>query len=213
MIKISDNSKILFLGDSITDVSFNRKQNATLKGRDIFALQVSRKLKRQYKNLEIFYKGIASNRTYHIYDRLTKDCISLEPDIIILLIGVNDAWENYVPEEYPPLRRPMEPHMKEIYRRLKAELDDTQILVLLPFMIDTVKEKLPFHEVLNQYREKLRAMADENDAEIIDLQAEFNEAQKSIAPALLATDGIHPTNLGHKVIADAILKSIGEEKR
>ncbi len=208
MITVNDNSKILFIGDSITDISFNRKQNLRLKGRDIYALQISRRLKKQYKNLSFFYKGIASNRTYHVYDRLTKDCISLNPDIIVMLIGVNDAWENYVPEDYPPLRRPMEPHMKEIYRRLKAELDNVQILVLLPFMIDTIETKLPFHKILGEYREILRSMAEENGADIIDLQEEFNKTQKCVEPALLATDGIHPTNLGHKVIADAVMKKI-----
>lgn len=208
MIEVKNNSKILFLGDSITDIKFNRRMNRTLKGKKVYALQVADELKKHSCNLKFFYKGIASDRTYLIYDRLTKDCINLKPDIIIMLIGVNDAWEHYVPEQYPPLRRPMEPHMREIYRRLKAELDDVQILFLLPFMIDTIEEKLPFHKILNEYREELRIMAEENGAQIVDLQSEFDKAQKSIKPKELATDGIHPTNLGHKVIADAVLQQI-----
>ncbi len=206
MIKLNDNSKILFIGDSITDIKFNRKFNHNLHGRDVYALQVSRALKKKYDNLTFFYKGIASDRTYLVYDRLTADCIKLKPDVIVMLIGVNDAWENYVPEEYPPLLRPMEPHMKEIYRRIKAELNGAQILFLLPFMIDTVEAKLPFHKVLNEYREVLKQMAVENGAEVIDLQEEFDLAQKAVEPAALATDGIHPTNSGHKVIAEAVLK-------
>ncbi len=206
MIKLKNGYKILFLGDSITDRHFNMRENHRLKGKNIYALQVAKKLKKKYDGLEFFYKGIASNRTYHVYDRLTKDCIDLKPDVIVMLIGVNDAWENYVPEEYPPLLRPMEPHLKEIYRRLNAELKDTQVLVLLPFMIDTVKEKLPFHKVLNEYRAVLKRYAQENCAETIDLQEEFNAVQKSVSPKDLATDGIHPTDLGHKYIADAILK-------
>jgi len=208
MINIKNNSRILFLGDSITDIKFNRRMNIKLHGKKIYALQVADELKKHSRNLKFFYKGTASDRTYLVYDRLTKDCINLKPDIIIMLIGVNDAWEHYVPEQYPPLKRPMEPHMKEIYRRLKAELDDVQILFLLPFMIDAIEEKLPFHKTLNEYREKLRIMAEENNAQIIDLQAEFDTAQKSINPKELATDGIHPTNLGHKIIADAVLKQI-----
>ncbi len=210
MINIKDGSRILFIGDSITDIGFNRRMNSTLHGRNIYALQVAKTLKKKYKNLTFFYKGIASNRTYHIYDRLTKDCISLNPDIIIMLIGVNDAWENYVPEEYPPLKRPMIPHMKEIYRRLHAEAENAQLLMLLPFMIDTVPEKLPFHKTLGEYRDILKDMAEENGADIIDLQAVFADAQKSIYPYDLATDGIHPTNLGHKVICDAVLKAFPE---
>ena len=209
MIEIKDGCRILFLGDSITDIKFNRRFAYKIHGSRVYALQVSKELKKTYKNLKFFYKGIASNRTYHIYDRLTKDCINLKPDIIVMLIGVNDAWENYVPEQYPPLLRPMEPHMKEIYRRLNAELKNTKLLVLLPFMIDSVKEKEPFHKVLDEYRRKLADMAAANSAEIIDLQQMFNEVQKKISPAELAVDGIHPTSLGHKFIAEEVLKRLG----
>lgn len=97
-----------------------------------------------------------------------------------MLIGVNDAWENYVPEQYPPLLRPMEPHIREIYRRLKMELPTTQILYLMPFMIDSVEEKLPFHSVLGEYREILRNIAEENGALVVDLQDVFNKHRKPL---------------------------------
>lgn len=206
MIKMKDGARILFIGDSITDIKFNRQFAYKIHGRNVYAFQAAKQLKKKYKNLKFFYKGIASNRTYHLYDRLTKDCISLKPDIIIMLIGVNDAWEHYVPEQYPPLLRPMEPHIKEIYRRLNTELPDAQLLVLLPFLIDTMPEKKPFHKILDEYRAVLYDFADKNGAEILDLQAVFNKAQLETPSVKLAVDGIHPTNLGHKLIADAVLK-------
>lgn len=208
MIRVKDGFRILFLGDSITDIKFNRRFSYKIHGSKVYALQVAKELNKKYKNLEFFYKGIASNRTYHVYDRLTKDCISLNPDIIIMLIGVNDAWEHYVPEQYPPLLRPMKPHMSEIYRRLNCELDGVQLLVLLPFMIDSMPEKKPFHKVLDEYREILADMAAENNAQIVDLQQMFNVAQTKISPSKLAVDGIHPTNLGHKLIAEEVLKNL-----
>ena len=125
-----------------------------------------------------------------------------------MLIGVNDAWENYVPEQYPPLLRPMEPHIREVYRRLKMELPDTQILYLMPFMIDAVEEKLPFHKKLDEYRKTLKNIALEHGALVLDMQKVFNEAQKTIEPKKLAIDAIHPTDLGHKIMADAIEKLI-----
>ncbi len=203
-ILINKNSKILFIGDSITDVKFNRRMGSKIKGKNIYALQLKKRLKKYSRKIDVVIKGIASNRTYHVYDRLTDDCINLKPDVIIMLIGVNDAWENYVPEQYPPLLRPMEPHIREIYRRIKMELPDAQILYLMPFMIDAVEEKLPFHKTLNEFREVLKSVALENGARVIDMQEVFNEAQKTIEPEKLAIDGIHPTNLGHKVMADAI---------
>ncbi len=198
----------MFIGDSISDPKFNFKFAHKIKGRNIYALQLKKKFKNHSKDIKVEIKGIASNRTYHIYDRLTTDCIDLKPDVIIMLIGVNDAWENYVPEQYPPLLRPMEPHIREVYRRLKMELPDTQILYLMPFMIDAVEEKLPFHKKLDEYRKTLKNIALEHGALVLDMQKVFNEAQKTIEPKELAIDGIHPTDLGHKVMADAIEKLI-----
>lgn len=207
-IALNKDSKVLFLGDSITDVKFNRRKRFSIKGKNIYALQLKKRFQKHSRGIKVDIKGIASNRTYHVYDRLTSDCINLKPDVLVMLIGVNDAWENYVPEQYPPLLRPMEPHIREIYRRIKTELPATKVLYLMPFMIDAVEEKLPFHKKLDEYREMLRNIALENGAKVIDLQAVFNEKQKTIAPARLAVDGIHPTNLGHRIIADAIEKEL-----
>ena len=204
-IQIKKDSKILFIGDSITDVKFNFRFAYKFGGRKIYALQLKNKLKKYSKNIKVDIKGIASNRTYHVYDRLTKDCINLKPDVIIMLIGVNDAWENYGPENYPPLLRPMEPHIREIYRRIKTELPDTQILYLMPFLIDS-EEKLPFHKILDEYRDTLKNIALENGAAVLDMQEVFYDAQKTIDPKKLAVDGIHPTKLGHKFMADAVEK-------
>lgn len=211
MITINNDSRILFFGDSITDIKFNRKFNRKLKGKNIYALNLGNKIKRLYPKAKVFYRGIASNRVYHLYDRLTKDCIDLKPNVIIMLIGVNDAWEHYVPEDYPPLRRPMKPHLDEIYRRIKTELDGVQILFLLPFMIDTDKQKLPFHTILNEYRAELEKTALENGAEIVDLQKLFDRAQEKIEPAKLSADGIHPTELGHRIMADEICRNLSFE--
>ncbi len=205
-IQIKKDSKILFIGDSITDVKFNRRKRFTIKGKNVYALQLKKRFKKYSKNIKVEIKGVASNRTYHVYDRLTSDCISLKPDVVIMLIGVNDAWENYVPEKYPPLLRPMEPHIREVYRRLRTELPNTQILYLMPFLIDAVEEKFPYHKTLDEFREVLKSIALENGATVLDLQEVFYQAQKSIEPKKLAVDGIHPTNLGHKVMADAIEK-------
>ena len=203
-IQIKKDSKILFIGDSITDVKFNFRFAYKFSGRNIYALQLKKKFKKYSKDIKVDIKGIASNRTYHVYDRLTKDCINLKPNVIIMLIGVNDAWENYGPENYPPLLHPMEPHIREIYRRIRMELPDTQVLYLMPFLIDSVEEKFPFHKMLDEYRQVLRVVALENGAAVLDMQEIFYDAQKTFEPKKLAVDGIHPTNLGHKVMSDAV---------
>ncbi|MEG1981618.1 MAG: GDSL-type esterase/lipase family protein [Clostridia bacterium] len=206
MINVKDNDKILFLGDSITDVAFNKSMANSIGGEKTYPLVVAENLEKSHKGLEFFYKGIASDRSYLIYDRLTSDCIKLNPDIIVLLIGVNDAWEHYVPEQYPPLLRPFEPHMKEIFRRLKAEIPNAKLIMMTPFLIDTMPEKIPFHKVLEGYIEKELLWGKEFGADMIELQKAFDESAKTIPLDDMAHDGVHPTNLGHSIIANEILK-------
>ncbi|MBQ8177680.1 MAG: hypothetical protein IJ033_00655 [Clostridia bacterium] len=208
MIEIKNNQRVLFIGDSITDVKFNRKFRLSIGGANVYCLQVAKELKKKHKGLKFFYRGIASNRTYHVYDRLTKDCINLKPDLIVMLIGVNDAWENYVPEQYPPLLRPIEPHINEIYRRIAAELPNAKLITLLPFLTSTIAEKQPFHKVLDRYVGILCTAATGVADEIIDLQPLFDEAEKQTDPKLICRDSVHPTNLGHSVIANAVLKKL-----
>lgn len=45
-MKINKNDKVLFIGDSITDISFNKRFNHTIKGKNVYALQVSKEIKR-----------------------------------------------------------------------------------------------------------------------------------------------------------------------
>lgn len=210
--KSAADTKILFLGDSITDVNFNKRFRVSIGGADCYPLQTSVMLRKKFgERFEFFYKGIASNRSYHVYDRLTPDCINLKPDIIVLFIGVNDAWENYVPEEYPPLLRPFEPHMAEIFRRIETELPDAKLIVMLPFITSTIAEKQPFHEVLEDFRARLLKMAQSAKvSKIIDLQQAFDEAEKKLSPHSLSRDSVHPTNVGHKVIAEELFPVISE---
>lgn len=210
MIQVKDGMRILFIGDSITDINFNRRMHYKLKGRQVYCLQVAKALKAKHKRLTFFYRGIASNRSYHVYDRLTKDCIALKPDVIVMLIGVNDAWEQYRPMDYPPLLRPFSPHMREVFRRIKEELPERKLVVMLPFLIDTLPEKVPFHPLLNDYVKELKSLAAPTADAVIDLQLAFNVAATTTENSKLAIDGVHPTSVGHKVIAQAVLQALGE---
>ena len=205
MMEIKSSDRVLFIGDSITDVKFNKRNNRAIKGKNNFPLQVTQAWKKKGIKPKVFYRGIASNRTYHVYDRFTVDCINLKPSLIVMLIGVNDAWENYVPDKYPPLLRPLEPHLTEVFRRIKAELPEAKLIFMTPFLINTIEEKLPFHKVLDSFNERIRVVTDGYADVVISLQEKFTAAEHLYKPVELAIDGVHPTELGHSIIARAIL--------
>ena len=63
-IKIKKDSKILFIGDSITDPKFNFRIGNKIKVRNINALQLKKIIKKYSKDIMVDIIGIASNRTY-----------------------------------------------------------------------------------------------------------------------------------------------------
>ncbi len=43
-------------------------------------------------NLKIYNKGISGNKVYQLAERWDMDCLELKPDVLSILIGVNDIW-------------------------------------------------------------------------------------------------------------------------
>lgn len=83
--------KILFQGDSITDAGRSREDLTNLgKGYPLFvagALGMDEPGEYEFVN-----RGISGNRIVDIYARIKMDIINLKPDVMSLLIGVNDVW-------------------------------------------------------------------------------------------------------------------------
>ena len=208
MIEIDNNSRVLFFGDSVTDIYFNRQYDHLLHGKQVYALNIGEEIKKKFPNAEVFYKGIVDDRTYNLCNRMDDDCIALKPNVVIMLVGGNDAWEEYSPELCPPPNQTLESNMDELFGRMKNELDDVQILYVLPFLVDTLEEFHPFIKTLNQFREQLKLSAQANGIEVLDLQPVLDEAQKTFSPQKLSADSFHPTDLCHKIISDEILKHL-----
>ena len=42
--------------------------------------------------LKIYNRGISGNKVYQLAERWQADCLDLKPDVVSILIGVNDLW-------------------------------------------------------------------------------------------------------------------------
>ncbi len=88
---------ILFQGDSITDSGRERKKqlanNALSFGTGYANLAASWLLEEMAgESLRIFNRGISGNKVYQLSDRWEPDCIGLKPNVLSILIVVNDYW-------------------------------------------------------------------------------------------------------------------------
>ena len=86
--------KILFQGDSITDASRDRSDIHNL-GRG-YAFYAAELIKEKYPDIEFEFinQGIGGNRAESLLARWEEDAIAHQPDIISILVGVNDTWHN-----------------------------------------------------------------------------------------------------------------------
>lgn len=198
--------KILFIGDSITDVGRSREDPASLGAG--YPLLVSARLGlRQPGKFTFRNTGIGGDRSVDIYARIKKDCWNLEPDVISLLMGINDVWHELGDRNGVGAER-----FYRIYRMLAADtrerLPEAQLLLMEPFVLPgsgTSGDWEAFTREVPLRAQAVRQVAEEFHALYLPLQERFDERCKYAPPAYWLMDGVHPTPAGHQLIADAWL--------
>ncbi|HUT25124.1 MAG TPA: GDSL-type esterase/lipase family protein [Sumerlaeia bacterium] len=95
---IEKNDVILFQGDSITDAGRSREESGSPNnvggmGRGYAALIAWQLLaERAGEGLKCYNRGVSGNKVPQLAARWQEDCIVLKPNVLSILIGVNDIW-------------------------------------------------------------------------------------------------------------------------
>ena len=203
---------ILFQGDSITDCGRNREHPGSLGAG--YAFMTAGKIHMDYPGqYDCFNRGISGNRIVDLYARIKKDAINLQPDIMTVLIGVNDVWhefgnQNGVSNE--KYARFLEMYLCEIMEACPG----IEIILLEPFVLPGSANEAHFEAFDHEVRLRAascKAVADKLNLRFIPLQ-EAMEAQAALSkPGHVLGDGVHPTSCGHELISRklyAVLKEI-----
>ncbi len=201
--------KILFQGDSITDVGRSR-DNSRMLGSG-YPTVVSAILGSE--NPGKFYfenKGISGNRVVDVYARIKRDIINMEPDVMSILIGVNDVWHEV------DLHNGVDaPKFEKIYDMMIEEIlearPDIKIMIMEPFVIHGAATNELYDSVFRPEVEK-RAVAAKRVAErhrltFVPLMELFDKASATQPEGYWSGDGVHPTPEGHGLIAKAWLNA------
>ena len=196
--------KILFQGDSITDASRVRDNNDYL-GRGYPALVKATLNYEEPTKYEFLNRGISGNRVVDLYARLKADIINLKPDVMSILIGVNDVWHEF-DFENKPNGVDADKYFK-IYSMLidevKEALPDIKIMIMEPFALEGTGNAAYYAEFKKEVlkrAEKARAIAEKYGLPFIELQNKFDEAAKLAPNSNWLTDGVHPAEAGHELI-------------
>ncbi|MCI9449424.1 MAG: SGNH/GDSL hydrolase family protein [Clostridiales bacterium] len=195
---------VLFQGDSITDAGRSYEEDSrTGTG---YPRLVSAKLgydcPNEYKFLN---RGISGNRVVDLLSRVKCDMINLAPDVMSILIGVNDVWHELDSKNGISADK-YENLYNMLLEEVKEALPDIKLMILEPFVLggDAAEGRYDvFRQEVELRAEASRRVADKMGAVLVPLQQMFDEAEAKAPSTYWTVDGVHPTAAGHELIARA----------
>ena len=203
------NQVIVFQGDSITDWGRVRERTNPNDGLgNGYPLLVASRLlcERPKEQFQIYNRGISGNRIVDLYARWKIDALNLKPDVISILIGVNDTWHGFKSDNGVDV-----PRYEQFYRMLLAWTLESRPGVKLilgePFLLVFGDVKRSWLPEIRQRQAVVRRLAAEFHAAFIPYQQIFDAACKRAPKQHWTDDGVHPTTAGHQLMADAWRKA------
>lgn len=204
---IQPKDHLLFFGDSITDNDRNRQLSDDLGGG--YPLYIASYLEHRYPDFDLRFtnRGIGGDRIQDLLKRLTTDCLALKPDVVSILVGINDTWHtlgdpNFGSSSIGPA---FEAHYRELLSTI-IESGVTRIILMEPFLLPCPADRYEWRPDLDQRLQVIRKMALEFNCTFVPLDGRLN--QLGIAHTFqhyTGDDGVHPTRAGHVEIANAWL--------
>lgn len=192
---------VVFQGDSITDCGRVRTDSAHLGNG--YASIVGEALRS--RGATCFNRGISGNRVADLQARWQTDCLELQPDLVTLLIGINDTWRRYDSNMISPIE-PFETGLEALCREVKQA--GSKLILLEPFVLPIPADRINWREDLDPRIQAVRRVAASYADDFVPLDGLFAAAACRTSAAELAEDGVHPTQAGHRLIADALLAAI-----
>lgn len=192
---------ILFQGDSITDAGRVREDGGDLgKGYPLLtAASMGFKEPGAYCFLN---RGISGNRIVDVYARIKADIINLKPDVMSLLIGINDVWHE-VDNQNGVDAEKFECVYDMLLSEIRQALPSIRLLLLEPFVLKGTATQAAWDIFLSETylrAEAVRRLSEKHGAVFVPLQGAFDAAAQKTSPEIWAFDGVHPTPFGHELI-------------
>ncbi|MDF2433760.1 MAG: hypothetical protein JWP44_3391 [Mucilaginibacter sp.] len=212
-IKLNQNDVILFQGDSITDWGRNHAKSAPNETGSLgtgYALLTAGQLLLQnpQKNLQIYNKGISGNKVYQLAERWDADCLALKPNVLSVLVGVNDYWHTLTSGYTGTIENYISDYHK-LLDRTKQALPDVRLVICEPFAVKGVKavdEK--WYPTFNLFRKAARDIATEYNAAFVPFQSAFDKALESAPGNYWTIDGVHPAIPGEALMARTWMEAV-----
>ncbi|NQV32064.1 MAG: SGNH/GDSL hydrolase family protein [Phycisphaeraceae bacterium] len=207
--------KILFQGDSITDAGRDMRvvhtaNNPSGLGHGYVLMAVGRLLA-EYpdSSLQFYNRGISGHKVFQLANRWKKDCLNLAPDILSILIGVNDFWHT-MDGGYTGSLETYERDYRALIDQTRDALPQIRLVICEPFMLPCAEVDQSWMQQFAYYREAAQRVAAHASAVFVPFQSVLDHACQTAQPALLTPDGVHPTLGACHLLAHAWVDTVCE---
>jgi lysophospholipase L1-like esterase len=199
---------VVFQGDSITEAgrNLNAKEpnSAGGLGNGYPLLVASAVLADRAKNGFQFYnRGVSGNKVPDLEQRWATDALELQPDVLSILVGVNDFWHTLT-HGYTGTVQDYEQQLTGLLDETRRALPAVRLIVFEPFVLRTGAVDERWFPEFDNRRAVAARVADRARATFVPLQKIFDKHARETPPppAYWASDGVHPTPAGHAIIAE-----------
>jgi lysophospholipase L1-like esterase len=212
-----ENLRFLFQGDSITDGNRGRNDDPNHILGHGYCFAVSSRIGADFpqSGFQFLNRGISGNTVSDLEKRWQTDALDLKPDVLSLLVGINDVNALVEGPEASGENAMDAIEFEANYRKLLASCHeqnpDLLIVLGLPFFFAAGWRKDQFakwHPLTLERAEIVKRIAVDFDAVLIDYPKIFEAAQQRAPIDYWIWDGVHPTAFGHELMAREWIKQV-----
>lgn len=192
-IVLKPSATLLFYGDSITEWYRDKTVTAPNDPKGLgegFVSPIANAILKNssFSNGSIYNRGVAGDVTNNLTGRWDTDGATLKPDIISILIGVNDLRTNVTPVDYFK-------NYDNLIKKIKEKFPNAELILCEPFILPNVENYDTMKPNFLQYRKVIRLLAQKYDTVFVPFFDAINGATATTSPEKILSDGFHPAPL------------------
>lgn len=206
-ISLQRSQTLLFIGDSITDCGRSECKEQIGSGyprliRDYLLAKTPTTAPK------VINTGISGNKVTDLQKRWDADVLAHRPDVLSIKIGINDVWHGLAGRSAGVDIETFTKIYRELLEKTRAALPKIQLVLCEPSVI-WAPAPPEGNEILKPYVAAVSALAKPVGAIAVPLHDTFNRAREQRPDVTWAGDGVHPSSIGHMLIARTWLTSTG----
>ncbi len=208
---IPENSKLLFIGDSITDCGRERPvgEDDGLGNGYVSLINAFLCSACPPQDIRVLNVGVSGDTVRDLDARWQSDVVDIRPDWLSIMIGINDVWRHFDSPLGTEEQVSLEEYASVLERLVQATRPRLKGLILMsPYFIEPSRVD-PMRSMMDRYGRVVQRLAPQYQAVFVDTQAALDAALGCTDALSLAADRVHPNLTGHMILARTFLSAVG----